>query len=122
MVTAVNDAVKEGSKVTGVEARIILCTLRHYSAAQSIETVKLAEQFKGTQVAGFDIAADEAGFPIDNHIGAFQFAKTNHIHCTAHAGEARGADSIWETLQHFHPSRIGHGVRSAEDEKLLLFF
>ena len=121
VVETVNDAVKEGINQTGVEARIILCTLRHYSEAQSIATVKLVEQFKGTHVAGFDIAADEAGFPIDNHISAFQFAKTNGIKCTAHAGEARGADSVWETLEHFHPSRIGHGVRSAEDEKLLGF-
>jgi len=121
VVETVNEAVKEGINQTGVEARIILCTLRHYSEAQSIETVKLVEQFKGTHVAGFDIAADEAGFPIDNHISAFQFAKANDIKCTAHAGEARGADSVWETLEHFHPSRIGHGVRSAEDERLLGF-
>jgi adenosine deaminase len=72
-------------------------------------------------VAGFDIAADEAGFPITNHIKAFEFARANGIHCTAHAGEARGADSVWETMKHFHPSRIGHGVRSAEDKKLLEF-
>ena len=121
VVQAVNDAVEEGIRDTDVQARIILCTLRHYSAAQSMETVKLVEQFKGTYVVGFDIAADEAGFPIDNHIEAFQFAKANHIHCTAHAGEAKGAESVWETLQHFHPSRIGHGVRSAEDKKLLQF-
>ena len=121
VVESVNDAVQEGTRKTGVEARIILCTLRHYSATQSMETVKLVQQFKGTHVAGFDIAADEAGFPVDNHIEAFQFAKVNHIHCTAHAGEAKGAESVWETLQHFHPSRIGHGVRSAEDEKLLQF-
>ena len=119
VVLTVNDAVEEGIQQTGVEARIILCTLRHYSAAQSMETVKLVEQFTGTHVVAFDIAADEAGFPIDNHIEAFQFAKANNIHCTAHAGEAKGADSVWETLEHFHPSRIGHGVRSAEDEKLL---
>ncbi len=119
VVLTVNDAVEEGIQQTGVEVRIILCTLRHYSAAQSMETVKLVEQFKGTHVVAFDIAADEAGFPIDNHIEAFQFAKANNIHCTAHAGEAKGADSVWETLEHFHPSRIGHGVRSAEDEKLL---
>jgi adenosine deaminase len=120
VVQAVNDAVDEGIKITGVQARVILCTLRHYSAAQSMETVKLVEQFKGTTIVAFDIAADEAGFPIDNHIEAFRFAKANNIHCTAHAGEAKGADSVWETLEHFHPSRIGHGVRSAEDEKLLL--
>lgn len=121
VVQAVNDAVEEGIRATGVEARIILCTLRHYSSAQSMETVKLVEQFKGTHVAGFDIAADEAGFSINNHVEAFLFAKTNNIHCTAHAGEAKGAESVRETLEHFHPSRIGHGVRSAEDEKLLLF-
>jgi adenosine deaminase len=121
VVQTVNDAVEEGINKTAVQARIILCTLRHYSRKQSMETVKLVEQFKGTNIVGFDIAADEAGFPIDNHIEAFQFAKANNIHCTAHAGEAKGAESVWETLQHFHPSRIGHGVRSAEDEKLLQY-
>jgi adenosine deaminase len=28
---------------------------------------------------------------------------------------------VWETLRNFHPSRIGHGVRSAEDVLLLSF-
>lgn len=121
VVEAVNEAVMEGIATTGVEARIILCTLRHYSEAQSMETVELVKAFKGTMVTGFDIAADEAGFPIDNHIRAFEFARANNLHCTAHAGEARGADSVWETLKHFRPTRIGHGVRSAEDDKLLQF-
>jgi len=119
VVDAVEKATAAAVKQTGVEARIILCTLRHYSAAQSIETVKLVEQFKDTYVAGFDIAADEAGFPIDNHIAAFKYATQKNIHCTAHAGEARGADSVWETLQYFGPTRIGHGVRSIEDPKLV---
>ena len=121
VVRSVEEAVAEGIAQTGVLAGVLLCTLRHYSEAQSMETVKLVQQFKGTHVVGFDIAADEAGFPIDAHIAAFQFAKTNGIPCTAHAGEARGADSVWETLEHFHPSRIGHGVRSAEDPHLLDF-
>ncbi len=121
VVKAVNEAAAEGIKNTGVEAGIILCTLRHYSADQSMETVMLVKQFKGTHVVGFDIAADEAGFPIDNHIAAFRFAHANDIPCTAHAGEAKGASSVWETLNNFHPSRIGHGVRSAEDPTLLSF-
>ena len=121
VVEAVNAATGEGIKTYGVDAGIILCTLRHYSEAQSMETVEMVNKFKGTHVVGFDIAADEAGFPIDNHIKAFQFANANGIHCTAHAGEAKGAESVWETLKNFHPSRIGHGVRSAEDYNLLLF-
>jgi adenosine deaminase len=121
VVQTVNEAVMEGIKQTGVEARIILCTLRHYSEEQSMETVRLVEKFKGTNVVAFDIAGDEAGFPVDNHIKAFRYAKEKNIHITSHAGEACGADSVWETIENFHPSRIGHGVRSAEDDKLLDF-
>jgi adenosine deaminase len=121
VVRAVNEATKEGIEKYGVEAGIILCTLRHFSEDQSMETVDLVRKHEGSCIVGFDIAADEAGFPIDNHIKAFQFAKAHNIHCTAHAGEARGAESVWETLQNFRPSRIGHGVRSAEDAQLLSF-
>lgn len=121
VVEAVNEATKEGIKKYGVEAGIILCTLRHYTEAQSLETAELVNNFKGTYVVGFDIAADEAGFPIDNHIKAFKYANDHGIKCTAHAGEARGSESVWETLKNFHPSRIGHGVRSIEDLKLIDF-
>lgn len=119
VVQAVLEATNEGVQATGIESRIILCTLRHYSAQQSLETVQLVEQFKGTRVAGFDIAADEAGFPITEHLSSFQWAHQHHICCTAHAGEAKGAESVWETLEHFRPSRIGHGVRSIEDPRLI---
>ncbi|MEP7110389.1 MAG: adenosine deaminase [Ferruginibacter sp.] len=119
VVAAINEATEKGIKETGIEARLILCTLRHFTEDQSMETVKLAEQFRGTYVAGFDIAANEAGFSINNHICAFKYAKEKAIHCTAHAGEAKGAESVWETLQYFGPTRIGHGVRSIEDPKLV---
>jgi adenosine deaminase len=39
----------------------------------------------------------------------------NNISCTAHAGEALGAESVLETLDKLMPKRIGHGVRSIED-------
>jgi adenosine deaminase len=119
VVDTVNRAVEGQVKQTGIEAGTILCTLRNYSEAQSMQTVKLVEQFFGDRVVGFDIAADEAGFPIDNHISAFEYANEKGLNCTAHAGEACGAESVWETLDHFKPSRIGHGVRSAEDEELV---
>lgn len=121
VVLAVNEATKEGITLYEVEAGIILCTLRHYTKAQSMQTVGLVNKFKDTCVVGFDIAADEAGYPIDNHIEAFKFAQMNNIRCTAHAGEAKGAESVWETLENFCPLRIGHGVRSAEDPRLLHF-
>jgi adenosine deaminase len=119
VVEIVCDAVARASTETGIEARIILSTLRHYSAQQSLATVKLVERFRGTNVAGIDLGAYEAGFPIYAHVPAFQYAAQQGIPRTVHAGEARGADSVWETLQHLRPSRVGHGVRSIEDHALV---
>jgi adenosine deaminase len=120
VVQTVEAATAEAVKQTGVEARLILCTLRHYTTEQSMATVKLVEQFAGTYVAAFDIAGDEAGCPITNHVAAFNYAKEKGLHITAHAGEAAGPESVWETLEYFKPTRIGHGARSIEDEKLVV--
>lgn len=119
IVAAVDLATEACIRTTGIEARLILCTLRHYTEAQSLETVRLVEQFRGTRVTALDIAGDEAGYPIDAHIAAFRYAVEHGLHRTAHAGEARGADSVWETLREFRPTRIGHGVRSIEDPALV---
>ena len=119
VVQTIEAATAAAVKQTGVEARLILCTLRHFTEEQSMATVKLVEQFKDTYVAGFDIAGDEAGCPITNHVAAFKYAREKKLHITAHAGEAAGSQSVWETLEHFKPTRIGHGARSIEDEKLV---
>ena len=121
VVEAVLAATKEGIQQSGVEARLILCTLRRFNEDQSLQTARLVQKFRGTLVVGMDIAGDEAGYPIDNHLKAFDFARSHGIPCTAHAGEARGAGSVRETLNRLYPRRIGHGVRSIEDEKLLDF-
>jgi len=119
VVAAVDRATEQRIRDTGIEARLILCTLRHFSAEQSLETAKLVAQFRGSRVVALDIAGDEAGFPINPHIPAYRFAIDHGLSRTAHAGEARGADSVWETLKAFEPTRIGHGVRSVEDPALV---
>ncbi len=103
----------------GIEARLILCTLRHFSAAQSMRTAELVREFEGSLVAGLDIAGDEAGFPLDEHEEAFHYAMEHGLARTAHAGESLGPASVWETLRRLQPTRIGHGVRSIEDPTLI---
>ena len=119
VIAAVDRATEDCIGATGIEARLILCTLRHFDRRQSLLTAQLAERFRGSHVAGLDIAGDEAGFPLDAHIAAFRFAIDHGLHRTAHAGEAAGPDSVWETLHALEPMRIGHGVRSAEDPALV---
>lgn len=119
VVETVDEAVTAASRVSGIEARTILCTLRHFTEAQSLRTAELVAEHEGGSVVALDIAGDEAGYPIDAHVAAFRHAIEHGVCRTAHAGEARGAGSVWETLAHFEPSRIGHGVRSVEDPELV---
>lgn len=119
VVAAVERTAEEFSRATGVEARLILCTLRHFSVEQSMETARLVEKFRGSRVAALDLAGDEAGFPLDAHVEAYRFAREQGLCRTAHAGEAAGPESVWETLRLLAPQRIGHGARSIEDAKLV---
>lgn len=122
VVEIVCNATEDCINTFNIQAGLILCTLRHFNEAQSLQTVSLVERFiKNRCVVGFDIAADEAGFPIDEHKKAFKYAIRKDIPRTAHAGEAKGAESIWETINNFKPQRIGHGVRSIEDARLVDF-
>ena len=119
VVRIVEAATERAVQDSGIEARLILCSLRHYSADQSMETVQLVEAFKGSMVVGFDLAGDEAGYPLATHLEAFRYAQAHDLSITSHAGEACGADSVWETLDAIHPPRIGHGVRAIEDPALI---
>ena len=107
------------SQKSNIKFGLILCTLRHFNEQQSLETVKLIKDLADDMIVGFDIAADESGYSLDNHIKAFEFAKNNSINCTAHAGEARGYESVIETLNLLAPQRVGHGVRSCESNSLM---
>jgi adenosine deaminase len=119
VISTVDRATERCIAATGIQARLILCTLRHFSRRQSLQTAQLVHQFRGSRVVALDIAGDEAGHSIEAHIPAFQFAIEHGLARTAHAGEACGAESVWETLRAFQPARIGHGVRSAEDPSLV---
>ncbi|EAA2616299.1 adenosine deaminase [Salmonella enterica] len=119
VVETVLGAMHARSQTYGIEANLILCTLRHFSEQQSMETARLVARYLGKGVVALDLAADEARFPLDNHIKAFDFVRSHGGNCIAHAGEARGFTSVNETLDNLNVSRIGHGVRSVEDRATL---
>jgi adenosine deaminase len=119
VVAIVEEAVDRQARESGVQAGLILCTLRHFTLEQSQRTAELVREFSGSRVVALDLAGDEAGFPLDAHTGAYRFAREHGLHRTAHAGEACGPESVWETLRRLEPERIGHGTRSIEDPQLV---
>ena len=121
VVGIIDDETREASRRSGIEARLILCTLRHFDEQQGMETAQLVEKYRRSSVVALDIAGDEAGFPLQPQLPAFDYAASRDLCRTAHAGEAAGALSVWETLKLLKPSRIGHGLRSVEDPNLIAY-
>lgn len=115
VVECVLSAMKESSSHYKIEAGLILCTLRHFTEQQSIQTANLVMEYLNKGVVALDLAADEARYDLAQHINAFYSVKNAGGNVIAHAGEAKGAHSVIETIDKLSVSRIGHGVRSIED-------
>lgn len=113
------ETLAEACSETGMEGRLLFCTLRHFSERDSMRSAELALEFRGHGVAGLDLASDEAAHGIEAHERAFRLVAEEGMSATAHAGEARGADSVREVLDRLGVRRIGHGVRSWEDPALV---
>jgi adenosine deaminase len=97
----------------GITMRQIVCAMR--DRTDSLEMAKLAVANREQGVVGFDIAGEEAGYPAEKHLPAFQFCHRENFSITIHAGEAFGPPSIWQAIQICGAHRIGHGVRLIED-------
>lgn len=117
---AVLEAMEEGMQQYPIDCGVIICTLRHYEKNRSLIAAQLAIRYQQQGVIGFDLAADES-YAADAHVAAFMYCADHGLPTTAHAGEARGAESVWEVIRKLRPQRIGHGVRSVEDPHLLDF-
>lgn len=109
----------EGMKKWDLRSNLILCCMRgRDNREENMETVRVAEKYYGKGVCALDLAGAEALFRTEDFSDIFTAAKAKGIRFTIHAGEAAGAESVWKALE-LGAIRIGHGVRSAEDESLL---
>jgi adenosine deaminase len=118
------DAIKaalEGLKKTNLKVNLILCCMRgEGNDKQNNETLELAKKYlvEDGGVVAIDIAGAEALYPTSNYKDLFSKAKEYGIPFTIHAGEADGPESVKAAIE-FGTKRIGHGVRSYEDPKVI---
>ncbi len=72
-----------------------------------------------SRFAGLDLAGPEVGYPCSRYVGSFKKAIAAGAKITIHAGEASGPENIWEAIDLLGARRIGHGIASVRDRKLL---
>ena len=113
VVDAVGRGFERAEARHGITLRQIVCAMR--DRTDSLEMAQLAVANRDRGVVGFDIAGEEAGYPAEKHLPAFQLCHRENFSITIHAGEGFGPKSIWQAIQICNAHRIGHGVRLIED-------
>ncbi len=114
----ITGALRDGRDKLGISSGLILSFLRHLSEDEAQATLDRALPFRDAFVAvGLD--SSEVGHPPSKFRRVFDRARAEGFLTVAHAGEEGPPEYIWEALDLLKVSRIDHGVRAAEDPKLI---
>ncbi len=69
-------------------------------------------------IVGFDLAGPEDGYPAGDHKEAYDYIHRHFVNKTVHAGEAYGAESIFQAITDLHADRIGHGYHLFSPDRI----
>ncbi|MFP7697378.1 adenosine deaminase [Trueperella sp. LYQ143] len=116
------DEATRASKETGVQVAIIVAASRIRHPLDARTLARLAAKHAGNgpgQVIGFGLSNDERRGDTSDWAPAFAIARNAGLASVPHAGELLGPEHIRHVITYLKPTRLGHGVRTAEDRDLL---
>lgn len=102
---------------TGIESRIVVAINREHTVGQAISLVEEVIAHRVEQVIGIGLDYQEILGPPAPFAPAFDLAKRNGLHRTAHS-ESGPATHIEVLLDELHCSRIDHGYHVVTDERI----
>ncbi len=118
VIMGIHRALEDAARKFGMSSRLIMCFLRHLSAAAAMDTLEQSLPFKDWIVAvGLD--SSEVGHPPEKFQAVFDRAREAGFLTVAHAGEEGPPEYIWQALDLLKVRRIDHGVRCIEDMELV---
>lgn len=118
-IAALDEGARRGKDTYGVELRFIPDIARHVPETRHrVLDFALRGRERGIFI-GLCVGGTEKGFPPELFTDVYAEARRQGLHVVAHAGETQGPQSVWGAINSLHVERIGHGVRSLEDQKLI---
>ncbi len=113
------DAVARAARDTGLGMRVLVAANRMKHPLDARTLARLAVRYADRGVVGFGLSNDERrGFARDFD-RAFAIAREGGLLSAPHGGELAGPSSVRDCLDDLRAARVGHGVRAAEDPRLL---
>ena len=103
-----------------VKAGIILMMDRMLTHKQNAIIINKAIKYKQSGIVGIDVAGPaRKSFSMKKHVKLFQIAREGGLGLTVHTGEEGSLDEMWLVVKEIKPQRIGHGIKSTQDPKLM---
>ena len=118
-VAALVDAIDRARRDFCIEARIIAICIRHLGPDRALALARQMVAEPHPYVVALGMGGDEGKFAPADFAPAYRLAQKHGFGCTVHAGEVRGPESVWAAIRDLPVTRIGHGVRSIEDQALV---
>jgi adenosine deaminase len=106
-------------RVPEIEIALVADLVRDYGAESEMVTLEQLKEVKGHGIVGIGIGGSEHEYPPAPFKELYAKARAAGFHVNAHAGEAAGAQSIWDAVRELRVERIGHGTRAWEDPELV---
>ncbi|MEU5418635.1 adenosine deaminase [Streptomyces sp. NPDC001407] len=113
------DAVDSASRDTGLGIRVIVAANRMKHPLDARTLARLAVRYADRGVIGFGLSNDERRGLARDFDRAFEIAREGGLLAAPHGGELAGPSSVRDCLDDLRAGRVGHGVRAAEDPRLL---
>lgn len=115
----IHSAIGRASRDFAIIVIPILTISRDYGLELATTTVNHAAALEQGFFYGLDIAGNEVVNSARPFADLFALAKKSGLKLTIHAGEAGGPDNVMQAVVDFAADRIGHGVRSIEDSRVM---
>ena len=113
------DAVGEAAAATGLGIGVVVAANRTRHPLDARTLARLAAQYAGRGVIGFGLSNDERRGTTSDFGPAFGIADRAGLRLVPHAGELLGPEHVVTALDSLHAHRLGHGVRAADDPRVL---
>jgi len=116
------DAAVSAGEATGIEVGVIVASSRMRHPLEARTLARLAASHAGDgpgQVVGFGLSNDERRGETADFAAAFAIARRAGLASVPHGGELLGPRHVADVVTQLAPDRLGHGVRSAEDPRVL---
>jgi adenosine deaminase len=111
-------ALEDGKEQLGITFKLIMSFLRHLDEDSAFNTLEQAMPFKDW-ISAVGLDSSEVGNPPSKFERVFSRAIEYGFMTVAHAGEEGPSEYIWEALDLLKVTRIDHGNRCLDDEKLV---